>query len=58
MIEKLNVKKFKIIIQGQSLGTVAAIHLASIHKVAGVILVSPFLKLINHFKSGFFNKHG
>lgn len=58
MIEKLNCKKFKIVLQGQSLGTVAAIHLASKHKVAGCILISPFLKLQNHFKASFFSKHG
>lgn len=57
MVEKLNIKKFKIILQGQSLGTIAATHLASKHKVAGCILISPFLKLINHFKSSFFSQH-
>lgn len=43
LMNKYRVPLSKIVLYGQSLGTAVALHLASQHKVAGVLLHSPFL---------------
>lgn len=55
---ELKLRPRQIVLHGQSLGTVPTIHLASVYTcIAGVVLVSPFIRLPNPVKAAFFQKH-
>lgn len=56
-VTSLKIRPQQLILHGQSLGTVASLHLASKFRVAGLVLISPFLRLPNAAKAAFFKEH-